>query len=881
MRQPLVGREVALAAVEGHITSGGTVVVLHGAAGIGKTRLAQELMALGAARGLDTSWCAASRASATIPFAALWGLLTPPETAGWTVGAVLQTARRDLGARARSTPLLIGIDDAHLLDVASLALVHSLASIPQVSLVLTVREREQIPEELTGLWKDGGALRVDLTPLDRVASDRLVAAFLGGQAEIATLAALWGSTRGNPMLLREVLLGSQEQAGLVQEGGRWKLTGHPRLSQRLAELLSARLEGLEAGALRGLAALTLVEPLAYELFRRLVGSDAVQQLERSEMIESSHDGLRRRVHLAQPLLGVLLRTTMLHSQALAATEGLLSLLEGGEPGKVAFVEARRRGDVVSLAELWRRAERPQGATLLLAGAREAIGLGEHDRAANLAQLAVDRDGGFASLVTHGEALTYLGRAEQAEQVLARAGAAAGSELEIVQAALARSHNQLFNLANPLEADRIVTTARERITDRDGCDQLDAALALSATLRGDLRHSLAASTAVLGREDAVPHTLLSFLVLSSVCRALLGDVDDALHDVRRAEPMLASMREKLPLAADQIGITEVLALWHDARIDRAITLAKDGYTSSLARDATGRTGAWAVTLALVLAEAGRYTEASEYCEDAEARLEISDPLALRGTAFAIHARCVAVLGDVPAARALLGGLPASGATDLRTATHAARAKVWLHAADGEMARAAELALEYGQDAIAKDHVVWGAMLLHDAVRLGHPTLALETLTCLAVEHDAGLLQLHASHAEALAEHDPPGLHDVATAFFAHGLLAYAVEAMAQAADLFQRQGDTMAARRSRAWASSLVTQRNLTLTSTPSATPDLLTTREREVALLASHGASSRQIGAHLHLSVRTVDNYLASIYRKTGIAGRHQLELVLALPPAP
>ena len=55
----------------------------------------------------------------------------------------------------------------------------------------------------------------------------------------------------------------------------------------------------------------------------------------------------------------------------------------------------------------------------------------------------------------------------------------------------------------------------------------------------------------------------------------------------------------------------------------------------------------------------------------------------------------------------------------------------------------------------------------------------------------------------------------------------------------------------------------------------LTAREREVALLAAAGRSSRDIGDRLGLSTRTVDTHLARVYRKLGIAGRSELAAAL------
>ena len=56
----------------------------------------------------------------------------------------------------------------------------------------------------------------------------------------------------------------------------------------------------------------------------------------------------------------------------------------------------------------------------------------------------------------------------------------------------------------------------------------------------------------------------------------------------------------------------------------------------------------------------------------------------------------------------------------------------------------------------------------------------------------------------------------------------------------------------------------------------LTPREREVALLAAAGSSSREIAAALVVSVRTVDNHLQSAYRKLGVTRRQDLPGALA-----
>jgi len=60
----------------------------------------------------------------------------------------------------------------------------------------------------------------------------------------------------------------------------------------------------------------------------------------------------------------------------------------------------------------------------------------------------------------------------------------------------------------------------------------------------------------------------------------------------------------------------------------------------------------------------------------------------------------------------------------------------------------------------------------------------------------------------------------------------------------------------------------------------LTTREAEVAELASTGLTSAQIGRRLFLSARTVDTHLGRVYRKLGVSSRAALAQRIVNPGA-
>jgi DNA-binding CsgD family transcriptional regulator len=51
----------------------------------------------------------------------------------------------------------------------------------------------------------------------------------------------------------------------------------------------------------------------------------------------------------------------------------------------------------------------------------------------------------------------------------------------------------------------------------------------------------------------------------------------------------------------------------------------------------------------------------------------------------------------------------------------------------------------------------------------------------------------------------------------------------------------------------------------------LSAREREVALLAAGGLTSKEIAEKLFLSSRTVENHLQRVYVKLGVTGRAEL----------
>ncbi|MGH3512061.1 MAG: helix-turn-helix transcriptional regulator, partial [Pseudonocardiaceae bacterium] len=150
---------------------------MAGAAGVGKTRLAREVLAIAQQRGARTRWAAATASARALPlgaFAATLGVIGPDPA------RLLRQASAALLTGAGRAGMIVGVDDAHLLDELSATLVHQLVLRRAASVILTLRTGETPPDAVTALWKDGYLTRLELQPLSQDETARLVEARLDG-----------------------------------------------------------------------------------------------------------------------------------------------------------------------------------------------------------------------------------------------------------------------------------------------------------------------------------------------------------------------------------------------------------------------------------------------------------------------------------------------------------------------------------------------------------------------------------------------------------------------------------------------------------------------------------------------------------------------------
>ena len=311
---PLVGRVAELDQLHRLVAGkAGTATLLVGPAGVGKSRLAAEALELARQRGRPALHAVASRSASKLPLGALTSLL-PATIAddGGRPGLVQQSLD---ALRSHERPPLLVVDDAHLLDDVSAVVVQQAVALGVVTVLATVRAGEPAPDALAALWKDPSATRIDVGPLDRQAVEELLAGVLGGPIEGPARRRIWSITAGNPLYVRELVLGALDAGALVVDRGLWRLRGSPADSLALAELVDARLANSTTDERTALELLAIGEPLGIELLAELAGPDAVEAVERRGLVTVQADRRRRTVTLSHPLQGELLGARLPHRGA--------------------------------------------------------------------------------------------------------------------------------------------------------------------------------------------------------------------------------------------------------------------------------------------------------------------------------------------------------------------------------------------------------------------------------------------------------------------------------------------------------------------------------------------------------------------------------------
>ncbi len=839
--------------------------VIHGPAGVGKTRLADQCLALADRAGRAVARATATEGARSAPLGALAHLL-PADIADerCDLVTVMTAVRPVLVERGAAGPLVLFVDDLHLLDPTSAALVAQLVDADLVFLVGTVRTSEPVPPGLESLWHRARVRRIDLEDLDRAAVDTLLHLVLGGPVEASTASDIWTSSDGNVLFVRELVLGALDRGHLVDQRGVWRLTGPLVTTPRLYELVSARLGALNDEARDALEKLAVWEPTGLAIVEDAVGTESLDALDRARLLAVRADGRRQQVALAHPLYGEILRSTM---PALTRRRLLLELAD-----RIDARGGRRREDAIRVATARLEATGTADPGLLLKAARLARYGHDYGQVERLGRAAaLDGIAPEVGLLL-GEALHELGRFDEAEVVLQEAERAASDDDPLlVPIVELHTRNLMWGLTRPDDALAHNRAVAARLQSRPAGGELAINEAMLLTYSGRPLEILSVLDSVVESDDPRQRSLRAHAELPAL--VAIGRCDTAAEGAARAFAEQRDLPDQIAIPAPEVHlITRMYALAESGRLPDATALAAAVYEAtppSAPPDAFMWLAQQRGRCALL---SGLVETACRWLGEAVARCET----------HALEGPRRLVLSELAVAAACAG--------DDEASTNAAReaerlepfgfalaeqelGRGWARVAAGDLPGARAALREAADLARSAGYRGSEAWLLHDVARLGDPASVMDRLDELSTICEGALVPAYAAHAAASASGRSEALVAAADTFEALGACLLAAEACAEAAQAYQRAGDR------RASAAMSVRATNLAEACEGAQTPALtipvlvapLTARERDIATLAAQGVSSKDIADQLFLSVRTVNNHLQNVYSKLGVGSRREL----------
>ncbi|MCU1390835.1 MAG: transcriptional regulator, LuxR family [Ilumatobacteraceae bacterium] len=863
---PLIGRERELgviAEVLGRPDASG--VVLAGAAGVGKTRLATEAMRLGDRSGFATARVVASRAASAIPFGALAPLLPSGVTAMAQGLNALRQATMALAERAAGDPLMLLVDDAHALDDASAVLLQQLAATKAAFLVVTVRTGEQPPEGVTALWKDHDVERLTIEPLSRETSEKFVMGMLGGEVDFVTLSMLWSKTQGNALFLRELVLGAVEDGSLTYLGGRWQSDGEVEPSDRLTELVGSRLSGLDRAELDVLELVAFGEPLSVGMLSDLSDPEVIEQLERKGLLMLVHDRRRQEVRLSHPMYGEVLRLRTPGLRVRSISRVLAEALEA--------TGSRRRGDALRTSMLRLDGGGLPSMPLLLEGTAQAMFAHDYSTALRLARTAFACEESYDSGMMLLTVLYDCDGAHECEAVFRAVDPYVVTDPQLTRFALSQATTRFWKLYDAAGAADVLVDALQRLESQDEKDEVSSFLAVMEVQSGKSREALERTAGVLAGEDGRPYLLVS--LCAAIAMSIVGRSQDGVDVADRALAIPLEGERGLTVGQRALLTThKAAALNETGRIKEAYEIAMRVRRMTAVSNDLANQGFVDIALARICLHAGRLREAAQLASEALEMFRRWGHYGPTRWALGYVALASAMTGEIATAVDAISELDVLPVHPARMLdVDMMRARAWTAAAQARPEQAREILRELADEMRDTGQRGFEILVLFDLARLGEPDEVASRLAEIVEPGQSILHEAMASAAAAMARSNPAELVAQADAFAEMGANLFAAECAVAAADAYRRDGDQ---RRGVEWSRRAA---DLSALCPGARTPGLmqiqamtpLTQREREIASLAAQGLPSKTIGERLYVTSRTVDNHLARIYSKLGVGSRAEL----------
>jgi DNA-binding CsgD family transcriptional regulator len=859
---PLIGRTAEMRAIEAAISASAVSgILICGAAGVGKSRIAREALSAAASQGCETRWTVGTSSAREVPLGAF---------TAWAPSGVTDTFQLLRGViesltAGPSAGVVLGVDDAHLLDDLSTFVVQQIVQRGAAKVILTVRDSEPIPCAIQEIWKLGEFDRLALHELSLDETQTLLAATLEGPVDTDAAQRLWKLTRGNVLYLQNIVEQEVADGRIVQEHGYWRWIGDPILPPGLTELIESRIGDLPTPVSDVIDVLAVGEPIELAMLTRITSAAAVEEAETRGLITLEPAGGGVEVRVAHPLYGEVRRRRAAHCRlrrlcGLVATE----LAESSDRDDIKVVVRR--------ATLSLDSDLVPDADLLVTAARGAVWLGDLRLADRLGQAAIQAGAVPEPNFVRAHALSCLGRGEEAEAVLADIRASELTDHERARLAYLRSSNVLWTLGDPARAKDLIDDA-SRNTPSHACAYVDAFLTAYWFAVDEPDAAMRASKNIALEDIPVVGAEVAWALAQ-----ISADAGSTAEAVAAADAGYTAATRSLeaPHMRFNIADAEVSALLLAGQVTDAL-----GVAERTRQQAANLPGAAQLLGAAVAGRAalgaGDLRSACLLLGQAAEGLCASHPFGWGYRYRISQATALAIRGSTDQAVAALAKLD-EVSRPFRSLDHElSLARAWVAAGQGAVTEAITIMVSAAERARATGRFAAEVLCLQTATQFGDRTCGtrLRELESIVEGPRAGLA---ARFAAALCTNDAADLSVVSEEFERLGDLVAAVDAAAHAAAAYRRQDKRGSALGCSARADALAEQCGGV--STPAlrqaVEPLPLTDRERETMMLIGEGLSSREIADRLTLSVRTVESHVYRAMLKTGTTSRDELAGLLS-----
>jgi DNA-binding CsgD family transcriptional regulator len=848
-------------------------VVVYGEAGVGKSRIARAALSAAVSQGFESRWAVGTSAARVIPLGAFTAWAQPDVT---DTLQLLRGVLESLTAAPSGAMVVLGVDDVHLLDDLSIFVLHQIVQRGAAKVVLTVRDGDPIPAAVQEIWTIAQLDRLDLQPLSLDETTALLSATLDGPVDPAAAQRLWELTRGNLLYLRNIVEQEVGDGRLMRQQGYWRWLGDPVMPPGLVELIESRIGALPPPVSDVVDVVAVGEPIGLACLRRIVDPAAVEEADIRALItlEPVVGGVQ--VRLAHPLYGEVRRRR-------AATTRLRRL-RGLVAAELAAADDRDDIQVaVRRATLSLDSDLTPDADLLVRAARGAVWLANLPLAARLAEAAARAGAGPEPNFVRAHALSWSGRGEEADAVLARTDTGQLTDGQRARSAFLRASNMLWALGDPPRAKEIIDDASSA-TSPQARSYIDAFLTVywfatdEPHLAMDASKSLALYDlpAVVGAE------------IAWVLAAISADAGrtTAAVDVAEAGYATAARSFDAPHMRFNIADAHISALLLAGRVADAHSVAERmrGEAADLPGEAQLLGTAIAGRVAL---GAGNLRSANALLERASAGLSATHSLGWGYRYRVSRATALAMSGSTGEAAAALAALDRQRRPFRALDFERSLARAWVAAGQGAVSEAISVLLSAAETASAKGRFAEEVVCLQTAAQFGGRRGARRLAELQAIV-EGPRVGVAARFAAALCDGDAAELAWVSGEFERIGDLVAATDAAAHAALAYRGQGLRGSALGSAARADALAEQCGGAATPAlrQASEPVSFTDREREIVMLIGEGLSNRAVAERLTLSVRTVESHIYRAMAKTGTTSREELAALLPrrgapIPPGP